>query len=263
MHKLKGKLWRFIKGSSQVKMADIDGLVSVLSEGDDVAKAAAARALFNLVLRGRLSGSTRTKASEKAAIAEAGGIPLLVELVRDGSADAKCHAARVLGHIALDNDANRILVAEAGAIPPLVELLRDGSAVAKAEPAWEPAWALYILAWNNANNQVLIVEAGGIPPLVELLRNGSAEAKEKAVWALRSLARNNDANAVAIAVAVGFEALVQLARRGGVTYDNVTVVHDAGVPAKRKAALVVATLLRDSVPDSVPDEMRALIAPYL
>ncbi|KAK7232264.1 hypothetical protein SO694_00030320 [Aureococcus anophagefferens] len=236
-------------------MADIDGLVSVLSEGDDVAKAAAARALFNLMLRGRLSGSTPTKA----AIAEAGGIPLLVDLVRDGSADAKWHAARVLGAIALGNDTNRILVAEAGAIPPLVELLRDGSAVAKAEAAW----ALCNLACGNDANQVLIAAAGAIVPLFELLRDALPAVKMQAGSTLRSLARNNDANAVAIAVAVGFEALVQLARSGNVTHDNVTVVHDAGVPAKRKAALVVATLLRDSVPDSAPDEMKALIAPYL
>jgi vacuolar protein 8 len=236
-------------------MAEIDGLVSVLTDGDDVAKAAAARALFNLVMRGSLSWSTRAKA----AIAEAGGIPLLVELVRDGSADAKWHAARVLGHFPLGNDANGILVAEAGAIPPLVELLRDGNAVAKASAAW----ALCNLARGNDANKVLIAAAGAIVPLFELLRDGHAAVKMQAGSALLSLAINNDANAVAIAAAVGLDALVQLARSGKVTDDNVTVVHDAGVPAKRKAALVVATLLRDSVPDSVPDEMKALIAPYL
>ena len=47
--------------------------------------------------------------------------------------------------------------------------------------------------------------------------------------------------------------------------DNVTVVHDAGVPAKRKAALVVATLLRDYVPGfkSAPRDIKAAIGSYL
>ncbi|KAH8063496.1 hypothetical protein JL722_2670 [Aureococcus anophagefferens] len=73
------------------------------------------------------------------------------------------------------------------------------------------------------------------------------------------------ANAVAIALAIGLEALVQLARRGRVTYNvfHGPVVRNAGVPAKRKAALIVAALLRDCVPDSVPRELKALIGPYL
>ena len=100
-------------------------------------------------------------------------------------------------------------------------------------------------------------------PLFELLRDALPAVKMQAGSTLRSLARNNDANAVAIAVAVGFEALVQLARSGNVTHDNVTVVHDAGVPAKRKAALVVAALLGECVPDSVPDDTKALVMPYL
>ena len=92
--------------------------------------------------------------------------------------------------------------------------------------------------------------------------------KTGAAWALGNLARNNDANAIAIAAAVGLEGLVQLARRGRVTVDNghgreFDVVYDAGVPAKRKAALVVAALLRACVLDSVPREIKALIGPYL
>ena len=202
-------------------MAEIEGLVRALREGDDAAKTAAARELGNLVFPFILSWSRRTKA----AIAEAGGIPLLVELVRDGTCsalhphgDKRWVAARALGMLARDNDANQVLIAAAGAIVPLFELLRDGHAAVK-------------------------MHAG---------------------FTLRSLARNNDANAVAIA-AVGFEALVQLARSGNVTDDNVTVVHDAGVPAKRKAALVVATLLRDSVPEfkSAPDDIKAAIGSCL
>ena len=122
--------------------------------------------------------------------------------------------------------------------------------------------------WGFAN-RVLIAEAGGIAPLVELLRDGDIYAKHWAADALRSLAYNNDANAVAIAVAVGFDAVSELARGGRVTVDEEPIVPDAGIAAKRKAALVVAALLRACVPDElrsrvdVQDVIRGVIGPYL
>ena len=138
----------------------------------------------------------------------------------------------------------------------LVRALREGDAAKTAA-----AWALGNLALGNADNRVLIAEAGGIPPLVQLLRDGSWDAKAAAARALHFLARNDDANAVAIAAAVSLEALVQLARDGRVTVENRTVVRRN--PAKRKAALVVAALLGDCVPDSVPREIKAVIGSYL
>ena len=124
-------------------------------------------------------------------------------------------------------------------IEGLVRALREGDDAAKTAAARE----LGDLAFHDAANRVLIAEAGGIPPLVQLVHDGSADAKWSAAWALRNLADNNDANAVAIAAAVGLDALVELARRGSVTVDNRSAVLGAGVPAKRKAALVVAALL--------------------
>ena len=40
-------------------------------------------------------------------------------------------------------------------------------------------------------------------------------------------------------------------------------MHNAALPAKRKAALVVAALLGDCVPDSVPREIKTVIGSYL
>ena len=132
------------------------------------------------------------------------------------------------------------------------------------------ARALCNLAYLNDANLVLIAEAGGIPPLVQLVRDGSAEAKSMAKRALRNIAHNNDANKVAIALAVGsLEALVELARRGRVTVNERRIVGNAGVPAKRKAALVVAALLRACVPvevrsrADVRDVIRGVVGPYL
>ena len=195
-------------------MAEIEGLVRALRDGDDAAKTAAARALGD---------HARSAYDRIVLIAEAGGIPLLVELLRDGSARAKIDAAYALGHLA-----------------------------------------------RHAANRLLIAEAGGIPPLVELMRDGGVSVRWDAAYALRHLADDNDANAVAIALAVGLEALVQLARRGRVrTVGNLLVVRSAGIAAKRKAALVVAALLRACVPvearsrADVRDVIRGVVGPYL
>ncbi|KAH8056317.1 hypothetical protein JL722_7622 [Aureococcus anophagefferens] len=230
----------------------IEGLVRALGEGNIAAKAAAALALRDL------KGSPVYCMSQ--CIAEDGGIPPLIELLQDGSAESKVAAAEILAYLAHYVDAHAVAIADYGGVPPLVDLLRDGSADAKESAAA----ALQSLAYHNAANILLIVEAGSIPLLVDLLRDGtSMKAKWEAAGALESLARNNDANAVAIAATIGIEALVQLARRGEVTVNNQWVVPNAALPAERKAALVVAALLGDSVPDSVPREVKALIGAYL
>ena len=183
----------------------------------------------------------------------------LVRALREGDDAAKTAAARALGCKPYDQLG---LVAEAGGVAPLVQLLRDGSARAKE-------WALCPLCGLAYGHNVLIVEAGGIPLLVELLRDGSSNAKWWAATTLRHLADNNDANAVAIAVTVGLKALVQLARHGRMTVNNRLVVRNAGIAAKRKAALVVAALLRDRVPAKVRNQtwvrylIRRVIGPYL
>ena len=184
-------------------------------------------------------------------------IAVYVHTLREGV--NKTTATQTLGILAGNHTDNQFLIAEAGAIPLFVELLRDGSAEGKLEAAA----ALGNLACND-DNQVLIAEAHGVPPLVDLLRAGSVEDQRQAARALHNISYNNDGNAIAIAVAVGFEALVQLARRGRVNFEGRWVL-DAGVPAKRKAALVVATLLRDSVPEfkSAPDDIKAAIGSCL
>jgi len=253
-------------------METVAGHVRALREGDDAAKTAAVRALGDLAY---------SNENNKVLIAEAGGIPPLVDLLRNGNAEAKLEAARALCNLAFNNAANKVLIAEAGAIPPLVELVRDGSAEAKLQAAG----ALHFLA-RNYDNKALIAEAGGIAPLVDLLRNGSAEVgKLLAADALYEVGGrgNNHANAVAIAVTVGIEALLELARRGSVTVDvrraftggvfstpsGVYIairplVLNAGIPAKRKAALVVAALLEAAAPRTgVPRVLKAEIGSYL
>ena len=59
-------------------------------------------------------------------IADAGAIPPLVDLVRNGTDAGKEAGAGALGNLAF-NDNNKIIIRDAGAIPPLVELLKPGN----------------------------------------------------------------------------------------------------------------------------------------
>ena len=66
-------------------MAEIEGLVRALREGDDAAKTAAAEALYRLAW---------DDDADRVLIAEAGGIASLVELLRSGSAQLKLERAQ-------------------------------------------------------------------------------------------------------------------------------------------------------------------------
>ena len=149
-------------------MAGIEGLVRALREGDDAAKTAAVRAL-------RYPASW----SDKGAIAAAGGVPLLVELLRDGSADAKKSAVAALGNLTYSNAANKVLIACAGGIAPLVDFLRHSSSPPEAKT--QAAQTLFNLANNNDANAVAIALAVGPEALVELARRGRVTVDELSV----------------------------------------------------------------------------------
>jgi vacuolar protein 8 len=83
------------------------------------------------------------KAANRVKIAEAGGIELLVALLRDGTQEGKEYAAMALGSVAYGNDANRVKIAEAGGIELLIVLLRDGTEEGKKYAAV----ALHFLHW--------------------------------------------------------------------------------------------------------------------
>ena len=196
------------------KKASVPTLVAALGSGDAAVKVQAAKAL---------AGRADESDANRVAIAEAGGIVLLVELVRGGSADAQETAADALWKLA-KNDANKVAIARAGGIAPLIELVRSGSAFA--------AKALFSVATNGANLAAL-AEAGAIAKLVDLMRNGSTFAKEGAVAPLCVLALD-DANAAAIVEAGGIAPLVELAR-GGSTRAKTCVVAALGSLADNDA----------------------------
>ena len=89
-------------------------------------------------------------ADNKVAIAAAGGIVPLVELMRSGTASAKVVAVGVLMVLAHQNADNQVEIAAVGGIVPLVELARSGTAVAK-----HAAIALQCLEENADNRKAI------------------------------------------------------------------------------------------------------------
>ena len=98
---------------------DLRGLVRLLEDAstDDTTKSNAARALCLFV---------DANENNRAAVAAAGAIPPLVELLRGGSDEGRAEAAEALWVLADSDDDNH-------AVTPLVELLRGGLDECRAE----------------------------------------------------------------------------------------------------------------------------------
>ena len=152
------------------------------------------------------------------AIQKAGGIPVLLDVVRAGSAD-RVHAPwltapamRALCNLAR-NDDNRAVIEQAGGIPVVVDLVRAGGRMLA------DAVTFLCNLTGNDDSKVAIEKAGGIPVLLEVVsaRLGvSAYAmlvRCEAMQALYNLACNDD-NKVAIEEAGGISVLVDEVRTG-------------------------------------------------
>ena len=273
--------------NNQVAVADADGiapLVAVVGICGDVAQEQAAGALAALALDNSknevsiakltvallgsddkqasakaalaISRLARSHSSNQAAIANAGGVTLLVSLLdaKEGgvglvqaegeppadirapahvleSAKVQKEIASALWSMSLDNSENQIAAAKAGGIHPLIELLEGHPEVHR-----DAAGALWSLAANR-ENQMAISKSGGIAPLVSLVTSGSSGAKETAAGALHALAEAS-ANRVSIAEAGGITPLVALFEEGS-------------APAKEQAAGALQALAVKNPPNQL------------
>ena len=197
-------------------------LVNLLSTPARRAATNAARAMASLA---------RANASNQGAIARAGGVPPLVDLLQsttphlkrrgtalsaatESNADSIALINEVVSAIwatAHENPSNQAKIADQGAIPLLIALLlqRDSPEVYR-----NAAGALWSLGAAETN-QECIAKEHGIVPLIALLndRGTPAGALETSAGALRSLAALNE-NRVAIASSGGIPALAQLFENG-------------------------------------------------
>ena len=136
---------------------------------DDTTKSNAARALCLFA---------DANENNRAAVAAAGAIPPLVELLRGGSGEGRAEAAEALWILAYSHD-------DSDAVIPLVELLRGGLNEYRAE-----AFEMLVKLLRGGTDVIkeAVAAAGAIPLMVELLRGGgSVEGRMYAVEALYNL----------------------------------------------------------------------------
>ncbi|XP_010924704.1 U-box domain-containing protein 17 [Elaeis guineensis] len=132
---------------------------------------------------------TLTAASiTKPIIGAAGAIPLLVEILRDGSPQAKVDAVVALFNLStIPKNINTILSAKP--IPPLIGLLK---CCKKSSKIAEKCIALLeSLLGHEEGRTALTSEEGGVLTVVEVLEEGSPLSREHAVGALLTMCESD------------------------------------------------------------------------
>ncbi|CAF1729244.1 unnamed protein product [Brassica napus] len=118
-------------------------------------------------------------------IANAGAIPLLVQLLSYPDSGIQENAVTTLLNLSID-ETNKKLISDEGAIPDIIEILQNGNREARENSAA----ALFSLSMLD-ENKVTIGLSNGIPPLVELLQHGTSRGKKDAFTALFNLSLNS------------------------------------------------------------------------
>ncbi|PWA79242.1 plant U-box 14 [Artemisia annua] len=130
---------------------------------------------------GELRLLAKRNADNRVCIAEAGAIPLLVELLSSRDGRTQEHAVTALLNLSI-NDANKGVIVNVGAIPEIVDVLKNGSTEAR-----ENAAATLFSLSSVDENKVAIGAAGAIPPLIDLLQEGTPRGKKDAATAIFNL----------------------------------------------------------------------------
>ncbi|GMJ13317.1 PLANT U-BOX PROTEIN10 [Hibiscus trionum] len=114
-------------------------------------------------------------------IADAGAIPVLVNLLTTDDVSLQEHAVTSILNLSIFEN-NKSLIMLAGAIPSIVQVLRAGSMEAR-----ENAAATLLSLSLADENKIIIGASGAIPALVDLLQNGNTRGKKDAATALFNL----------------------------------------------------------------------------
>eukprot|EP00644_Phytophthora_capsici_P003517 jgi/Phyca11/535074/estExt2_fgenesh1_pg.C_PHYCAscaffold_310065 len=159
--------------------SELLSLLHELQHGDEQEKEVAALRCSCLATRG-----------DGEALRRIGALPLLIDLLTNGSANQKLWAAEALVTLASDSDENCVAITSEGGIPPLVALLRSGTDMQKQEAAY----ALGNLAANNETARAKIAREGAIPPMVEFMKAEADSQNQGAISALGFLSLENEEN---------------------------------------------------------------------
>ncbi|XP_010481997.1 PREDICTED: U-box domain-containing protein 15-like [Camelina sativa] len=127
----------------------------------------------------------RENPENRVLIANAGAIPLLVQLLSYPDSGIQENAVTTLLNLSID-EINKKLISNEGAIPNIIEILENGNREARENSAA----ALFSLSMLD-ENKVTIGLSNGIPPLVDLLQHGTVRGKKDALTALFNLSLNS------------------------------------------------------------------------
>jgi hypothetical protein len=210
------------------KAGAADVLVATLKSGKaSEAKGWAVAALGNLV-----QTPTRPNEKNQKTVAEAGAIPLIVELLQEHEAyvaplpntwynwctckkrspphkRTSLMAARALSQLCFTNAANQAQAVEAGAVEVLVKVMKEGS----PEDETEAMRTLHYV-WGDKKESPIVkaklLDADGIRVLIEIVQNSSDDPKAAAATWLGRLAHQDASVQSSIATNGAIPALVEL-----------------------------------------------------
>ncbi|TVU18690.1 hypothetical protein EJB05_34801, partial [Eragrostis curvula] len=134
----------------------------------------------------------KQNASNRLCIAEAGAIPLLLNLLSSSDMQTQVHAITALLNLSLHVD-NKESIISSGVVPSIVHVLVNGNTEAR-----ENAAATFLSLSVIDKYKVTIGETGAVPALVVLLSEGTQRGKKDAAAALFNLCtyEGNKAHAV-------------------------------------------------------------------
>ncbi|KAJ1376383.1 Armadillo-type fold, partial [Sesbania bispinosa] len=131
-----------------------------------------------------LSAST----TNKPIISAYGTIPLLVEILRDGSSQAKVDSVMALSNLSTHPD-NLSIILETNPIPLIVDLLKTCKKSSKT--AEKCCGLIESLVGYDEGRTSLTSEEGGVLAVVEVLENGTPQSREHAVGALLTMCQSD------------------------------------------------------------------------
>ncbi|GLJ28672.1 hypothetical protein SUGI_0564970 [Cryptomeria japonica] len=131
----------------------------------------------------------------RACIAEAGAIPLLVPLLSSKDPKAQENAVTALLNLSI-YESNKTRIMESGALLPIIRVVRSGCSMEARENA---AATLFSISSLDKYKKLIGETPEAIPALIDLLRDGTARGKSDAANALFHLSafHGNDLQVVA------------------------------------------------------------------
>ncbi|CAL9246352.1 unnamed protein product [Arabidopsis halleri] len=171
---------------------------------------------------GELRLLAKRNVDNRVCIAEAGAIPLLVELLSSPDPRTQEHSVTALLNLSI-NEGNKGAIVDAGAITDIVEVLKNGSMEAR-ENAAATLFSLSVID----ENKVAIGAAGAIQALISLLEEGTRRGKKDAATAIFNLCiyQGNKSRAV----------------KGGIVDPLTRLLKDAGGGMVDEALAILAIL---------------------